>query len=63
MTLCHRTSSVSDPYTQITVDANSIITKGHGSHTGPVYPLPGWGDIIPPFDYATSKQGILAIRG
>ena len=56
VTICHRTRAVSHPYTQITVDANSIIDdNGHGSHTGPVYPTPGWGDIIPPFDYSTAK--------
>jgi hypothetical protein len=31
--------------------------KGHGSHTGPIYPEDGWGDIIPPFDYNNDQGG------
>src|SRR4051794_34799436 len=54
VTICHRTRAVSNPYTFMTVSANSIIKdNGHGSHTGPVYPAAGWGDIIPPFNYST----------
>lgn len=50
VTLCHRTASFSNPYVEITVDQNSVLSQGHGSHTGGVYPAAGWGDIIPPFD-------------
>jgi hypothetical protein len=51
VTICHATSSASNPYSLITVDQSSIEDKnGHGSHTGPLYPEPGWGDVIPPFD-------------
>jgi len=54
-TICHATSAVNNPYVQNTVSVDSIIKdKGHGSHTGPVFPVPGWGDIIPPFDYTGS---------
>jgi hypothetical protein len=35
-----------------TTDVESIISQGHGSHTGPLYPADGWGDIIPSFDYS-----------
>ena len=54
---CHRTTSVIVPYVLLTTDADAIIQRGHGSHTGPVFPEVGpgqngkWGDIIPPFDY------------
>lgn len=50
VTLCHRTSSRTNPYVTITVDANAVQRQGHGAHTGPLYPEPNWGDIIPPFD-------------
>ena len=50
VTLCHRTSSYTNPYVEITVDQNSVLSQGHGSHTGGVFPAAGWGDIIPPFD-------------
>src|SRR4051794_27994579 len=55
-TICHATSAVSNPYVHNTVSVDSIIKdQGHGSHTGPVFPAPGWGDIIPPFDYTGSN--------
>ena len=51
-TICHSSSAVSNPYQQISVSVLSIVKdNGHGAETGPVYPTPGWGDIIPPFDY------------
>ncbi len=49
VTLCHATSSRTNPYVTITVDANSVLRRGHGDHTGPIFPADGWGDIIPPF--------------
>jgi hypothetical protein len=62
VTICHATSAVNDPYNQTTVSANSIVNpggepSGHGTHTGPIYPTPGWGDIIPPFDYNNDQGG------
>jgi uncharacterized repeat protein (TIGR01451 family) len=42
VTICHATSSDSNPYNQIQVDDDSIVKKGHGDHPD---------DIIPPFDY------------
>jgi LPXTG-motif cell wall-anchored protein len=33
----------------MTVDQSAIETQGHSGHTGPVFPAPNWGDIIPPF--------------
>ena len=60
MTICHATSSRTNPYNQITVNGSSInevanaLANGHGDHTGPVFSvdLPqhtDWGDIIPAF--------------
>lgn len=74
VTICHRSDSDTNPYgpKAITVDPASIITSGHGDHTGPVW-RPGlkdahiiWGDIIPPFDgfaglnWTADGQAILA---
>jgi len=50
VTICHRTSSRNNPYTEITVNQNSIDDKnGHDTHVGGPFPTSGWGDIIPPF--------------
>ena len=60
VTICHRDRSVRSPYVRNTVDENSIIEpNGHGTHTGPVFPALGWGDIIPPFPY-TDANGAAA---
>jgi hypothetical protein len=52
VSFCHATFSVRKPYRLATTDADAIVRQGHGSHTGPVFPADGWGDIIPPFDYS-----------
>ncbi len=62
VTICHATSSVSNPYVLNTVNKNAIVKangtpKGHDTHTGPVYPEPGWGDIIPSFPYTNDQGG------
>lgn len=49
VTICHATSSQSNPYSLITVSTSAAL-NGHGGHTGPLYPQVGWGDVIPPFD-------------
>lgn len=49
VTLCHRTTSPTNPYNQNVV-AKSAAANAHGAHTGPIF-RPGlqqWGDIIPP---------------
>lgn len=56
ITICHATDSQSNPYTNPTVDPNSILkNNGHDSHDGVVWYLGiadhSWGDIIPPFHY------------
>ena len=68
VTICHATSSVSDPYDQITVSANSIVEPdgtptGHGTHTGPIYPTADWGDIIPAFEYNNDNGGTSTFAG
>ncbi len=59
VTICHATSSTSNPYTVNSVNTSSVdeegnkFLNGHGDHTGPVFdpanPPASWGDIIPPF--------------
>ena len=52
VTICHRTSSQTNPYVRQTVDRSSI-KEGHSLHVGPVWSdgiEPFWGDIIPPFE-------------
>ncbi|KAL7570817.1 hypothetical protein ACA910_018887 [Epithemia clementina (nom. ined.)] len=36
--ICHRTSSVSNPYNTITVDRSSTDLNGHADHEGDVFP-------------------------
>jgi LPXTG-motif cell wall-anchored protein len=68
VTICHATSSASNPYVVITVDPASIFQKGHDGHDGPVFDPATmgsgdhWGDIIPPFDYEY-EQGQELISG
>ena len=62
ITICHATSSVSNPHVQNAVNENSIVKpngqpSGHGKHTGPIYPQQGWGDIIPSFSYTNDHGG------
>ena len=53
VTVCHRSSSESNPYQTISVpiDKKDGTINGHETHTGPLYPEPGWGDIIPPYTW------------
>ena len=59
---CHATASVVKPYVLLTTAVDAIVSGGHGSHTGPVFPEVGpgqngkWGDIIPAFDYDNGQQ-------
>lgn len=46
-TICHGTSSETNPFVAITVDYDSLFKKGHDTHTD---------DIIPPFDYFYQGQ-------
>ena len=53
VTICHSTSSHSNPYITNNPDKSADVS-GHDGHNGPVwYPGIGttWGDIIPPFAY------------
>ena len=76
VTICHATSSTSNPYVQITVNTSSLDGKGkndHTSHTGGLFDFTdpaaneGWGDIIPaapgvadPVNDDAAGQAILA---
>jgi uncharacterized repeat protein (TIGR01451 family) len=42
VTLCHATSSETNPYVELKVDDDSVVKEGHGDHPD---------DIIPPFKY------------
>jgi hypothetical protein len=62
VTLCHATASQTNPYNLITVDENAIANvilgmNGHATHTGGIFPEPGWGDIIPAFDIPPNSFG------
>ncbi|QBR93668.1 hypothetical protein [Nocardioides euryhalodurans] len=49
VTICHRTTSPTNPYDQIAV-AQSAALNAHAGHTGPIFTVgaDNWGDIIPP---------------
>jgi hypothetical protein len=59
VTVCHRTSSGSNPYVQQDIAddaaANREVNKVNG--TIGVYPQADWGDIIPPFVYVHHEGG------
>jgi hypothetical protein len=62
VTLCHSTSSETNPYNLIEVDENAIANvilgqNGHATHTGGIFPEPGWGDIIPAFNIPPNSFG------
>lgn len=56
VTICHATASEQNPYTDNTVDANSIINEvnGHGTHEA---------DIIPPFSYDFGGEAVGSFVG
>jgi len=53
VTICHSTSSNTNPYNKETpnVQNDGSLVGGHLDHTGSVYPTTGWGDIIPSYNY------------
>ena len=55
--ICHATNSSSNPYVsqEPAIGNNGDLNGGHLNHTGPVYPEPGWGDIIPPYEYVDAN--------
>jgi hypothetical protein len=68
ITLCHATSSASNPYVVITIDPAAIFKQGHDGHEGPIFDPDhhdsgdDWGDIIPPFEYSY-EQGQDTVEG
>jgi uncharacterized repeat protein (TIGR01451 family) len=63
--ICHRTNSVDNPYTIQTpsIGNNGDLSGGHLTHTGPVFPAPNWGDIIPPYLYEDANGEIQVFPG
>jgi len=51
ITLCHATRSETNPYVVITVDPNSVISRGHDQHQDDR-------DIIPAFTYEENGQSV-----
>ena len=51
--ICHASDSVTNPYVleHPAVANNGDLGGGHLNHTGPMFPAPKWGDIIPPYTY------------
>lgn len=51
VTLCHATGDTDKPYTQVDAKVlpDGTLDGGHLTHTGPIFPEAGWGDIIPPY--------------
>jgi uncharacterized repeat protein (TIGR01451 family) len=53
VTFCHGTGDRDDPYdirTAFLDAAGRALLSEHNTHDGPVFPAPGWGDIIPPYE-------------
>ena len=65
MTICHATSSESNPYVAESpnIGNNGDLKGGHLNHTGPVYPAADWGDIIPPYAYEDEKGQLQVFPG
>ena len=63
--VCHATSSKDNPYVsnEPAIGNNGDLQGGHLTHTGPVYPTAGWGDIIPPYDYVDSGGKLQSFPG
>jgi uncharacterized repeat protein (TIGR01451 family) len=55
--ICHATSAEKNPYVsnEPAIANNGDLRGGHLEHTGPVFPAPNWGDIIPPYNYGDGQ--------
>lgn len=53
--ICHASSSDSNPFVSESpnIRNDGSLTGGHLNHTGPLYPIDDWGDIIPPYHYGS----------
>src|SRR5450759_3167054 len=56
ITICHATSSETNPYNEITVIANGL--NGHGTHTGDIFPAPVGGCPTSPVVITNGKINI-----
>jgi len=54
ITICHATSSETNPYEEITVSVNGL--NGHGDHEGDVIPMPAEGCPVAPVATATDTD-------
>ncbi len=54
ITICHATSSETNPYEEITVSVNGL--NGHGDHEGDVIPMPAEGCPVTPLATATDTD-------
>lgn len=59
ITICHATSSETNPYEEITVSASGL--NGHGDHEGDVIPKPAEGCPIVPVETATATDDEIAV--
>ena len=57
VTICHATDSKTNPYVseEPAIANNGDLSGGHLNETGPVFPGPKWGDIIPPYTYTDAN--------
>jgi Domain of unknown function DUF11 len=60
--ICHATHGATNPYVseEPAIANNGDLQGGHLDHTGPIFPTPDWGDIIPPYTY-TDENGVTRI--
>ena len=56
ITICHATSSETNPYEEITVSVNGL--NGHGNHEGDVIPMPAEGCPVSPIATTTDTDEI-----
>src|SRR3954469_4000960 len=63
--ICHATSSTTNPYisNEPAIENNGDLHGGHLDHTGPVFPAPKWGDIIPPYTYTDVNGNEAVFQG
>src|SRR4051794_33943920 len=63
--ICHATSAETNPYVSEhpAIENNGDLKGGHLDHTGPVFPAPKWGDIIPPYTYIDASGNEAVFQG
>jgi hypothetical protein len=61
ITICHATSSETNPYEEITVSVNGL--NGHGDHEGDVIPMPAEGCPVAPIATDTGEIAVCHVTG